>query len=157
MCQIKQIINKSDWIPVQTNDADGWVDSKGRKQGSWIQRDLKGNLIAETEYFNDTLDGISKKFNNLGEIVILEDFCLNYPKEAILYFGEGKINPDHFDLNLNGLAKGQGQFFLNKPNGFWRFWDQNNNMIASGEYNIGIKKGLWKYQIGEQPVFMKYS
>lgn len=132
------------------------------KVGLWKSFYLNGKLKSEESYLNDTLNGISKSYDEGGNLLNYWRFVMG---DTIFESVADTVNTilkiEYYDAvskNGDSVKKFSGSFIHNKPIGVHRYYDiygkinssklfdSNSNLIGEGIVDEeGNKIGNWKF------------
>lgn len=107
-----------------------FTDSKGLKQGKWVEKDEQGNIKYEGTFKNDKPIG---------------SFTFYYPSKAIqskIEYDQNRNSAVAIFFHDNGQKKADGAYLNQQKNGRWVYYNSLGTMISEEQYIQGKKEGL---------------
>lgn len=127
------IISFSQNVGRKGDSLSNYVDINGMKQGYWLKQDENGNNVFEGTFKNNEPIGLFKKFHPNG-VVKAE---MNFDK-----YDQKKVNVKMFDSS--GELSAEGAYYDKKKEGLWKFYGQQEKLIAEETYTKGVLNGVSK-------------
>ena len=104
-----------------------------QKQGNWKTYNAMGELMIETEYVNDKMEGTFRKF---------------YPEERVMeqieYFA-GRKDGEYKKFFFSGTVAQEGTYKKGKKDGKWIRYYDNEQIRTEGNYTQNSMDGEWDY------------
>ncbi len=108
------------------------LDNKGMKQGKWRKTNADGKLIYEGEFKNNLPVGQFTYYDSTQKV------------KAISLFSEGGTKTQATTFNRYGKKSSEGTYINEKREGTWKFYNDDEYLIAEEFYENGIASGTWK-------------
>lgn len=136
-------------------------DENGNKTGKWVEYYPDKKIKKEENYKAGKKDGVSKEYDQSGNLKTLEQFIDGQQNDSIQEFVFIDIRTEYHE---NGTPKLVGGYANNKKQGIFREYDADSGKIINSFIydqdvklsegiidNYGIYKGKWKiyYKTGE--------
>lgn len=115
----------------QTNEINQ-IDKKGLKQGIWRKTNPDGKLIYEGEFKNDLPEGKFIYYDSTQKV------------KAISLFSKAGTKTEATTFNRYGKKSSEGTYLNEKREGTWKFYNEDEYLIAEEYYENGIPSGTWK-------------
>jgi antitoxin component YwqK of YwqJK toxin-antitoxin module len=108
------------------------VDSKGRKQGTWVKNDAQGIKIYEGSFKDDKPVGEFRYFYPDGKL-----------RSTLLYPATGNIvlNTAFYQ---NGIKMAEGNYIEQKKDGLWKYYNDLGELASEENWAKGLPAGVWK-------------
>jgi antitoxin component YwqK of YwqJK toxin-antitoxin module len=107
------------------------VDNKGLKQGEWIKKDPKTNLVVYKGQFKDNKPiGVFKYFHENTDLI----------KSEIKFKDDGKTAYAEI-FNTSGKIQAKGKYIDEKRDSVWNFYSEFGELISKENYKNGNKEG----------------
>ena len=115
------------------------LDNQGMRQGKWRKTDTDGKLIYEGEFKDNRPDGKFIYYDSTQKV------------KAISLFSESGAKTEATTFNRFGKKSSEGTYINEKREGIWKFYNDDERLIAEEFYENGIPSGTWKnyYHKGE--------
>ncbi len=108
------------------------VDAKGMKQGEWRKTDANGHLIYEGNFKDNIPTGTFTYYDSTAKVKAISEFSDNGTKACATTF------------NQFGKKSSEGTYLSEKREGLWKFYNDDEILIAEEFYENGIPAGTWK-------------
>ena len=108
------------------------LDNQGMRQGKWRKADTEGKLIYEGEFKDNRPDGKFTYYDSTQKV------------KAISLFSEAGSKTQATTFNRFGKKSSEGTYINEKREGIWKFYNDNEYLIAEEYYENGIPSGIWK-------------
>jgi len=137
------------------------------KEGDWNSYYRDGSIKSEYFYSKNLLQGTTKNYfpnGKLSEVIPFESGKLHGTYQAffpngVLQKSVDFVNDKEDGSYLRFFEDGQpeiiGSFTKGELNGSWENFDNLGTLISKGEYQVGIRLGIWKEQIREVQGFYR--
>ena len=115
------------------------LDNQGMRQGQWRKTDTDGKLIYEGTFTNNRPEGKFTYYDSTAKV------------KAISLFSEAGTKAQATTFNRFGNKSSEGTYINEKREGTWKFYNNDEYLIAEEYYENGIPSGTWKnyYHKGE--------
>jgi len=111
-------------------NAQNVIDAKGMKQGSWSKNDEQGRIKYKGQFKDNKPYGTFTYFHENGKVKIISNF-----------FNDGEITRAVM-FTYEGVKEAQGNFYNQKKDSIWIYFDASGKKILSQEsYKSNLKDG----------------
>ncbi len=107
------------------------TDAQGKKQGYWIKRDARGNMLYQATFKDDKPVGEMKRFHPNGKV------------KAIIAFIEGSDESDAQLFDERGKLIARGKYLGQNKTGEWTYLN-DSKIVSTENYFNGQKNGISK-------------
>jgi len=136
--EIGKVISSKKYTSTGWVAAEGIVDKKGKRQGSWTYFYKNGTVKSTGSYKSSRRVGNWNFYHSNGSL-----------EQKGAYNSKGKIDGEWIWFYENGNILRKENFKNGKEEGLFVEYDIDSLVISKGLYNNGSKEGEWIYHIGD--------
>ena len=110
-------------------NAQNQIDNKGRKQGVWVKKNNKGQVIYKGQFKDDIPVDTFYYYDKNGKLELKNFFTKN-----------GKETYSQF-IHSNGRIKAEGRYVNHMKDGVWMYYSTKGTKISEENYKNNLKEG----------------